>query len=83
MPFVAANPEEEERLVWPAFQTYADGNTVNWVGSEGSERPASVTTLDADDGGGRTTSFVALAALVALVASLLSLGLVLRPRNQA
>ena len=44
-PFVAVNPKEGERVVWPAFQTYAGGTIVEWTGAEGSKTPASVTTL--------------------------------------
>jgi len=46
-PFVAVNPKEGERVVWPAFQTYAGGQVVEWTGPEGSKSPASVTTLTA------------------------------------
>jgi uncharacterized protein YcnI len=46
-PFVAVNPKEGERVVWPAFQTYAGGTIVEWTGPEGSKTPASVTTLTA------------------------------------
>ena len=46
-PFVAVNPKEGERIVWPAFQTYAGGQVVEWTGPEGSKSPASVTTLTA------------------------------------
>jgi uncharacterized protein YcnI len=76
-PFVGVNPQDDVRLVWPAFQTYADGERVDWIGPEKSERPASATTLDADSRGGETMQYVAVAALVM---SLLSLGLALRPR---
>ncbi|RKD25553.1 nuclear export factor GLE1 [Ammoniphilus oxalaticus] len=32
-------------LIWKAYQTYGDGDVVDWVGAEGSETPASVTTV--------------------------------------
>ena len=76
-PFVGVNPKEDVRLVWPAFQTYADGERVDWIGPEKSERPASATMLGAEPGGGATVQYVAIAALVT---SLLSLGVALRPR---
>ena len=79
-PFVGVNPSEDTRLVWPAFQTYADGERVDWTGPEDSKRPASATTLDADSGVGGMTKTVAIAALVV---SLLSLGLALRPKTAA
>jgi uncharacterized protein YcnI len=46
-PFVAANPKTETKLEWPAYQTYADGEKVEWTGPEGSKSPASVTTIAA------------------------------------
>ena len=48
-PFVAANPKEATKLVWPAFQTYADGERVEWTGPEGTKTPASATTISAAD----------------------------------
>lgn len=78
--FVGVNPREDARLVWPAFQTYADGERVDWTGPEDSKRPASATTLGADSGVGSATKYVGGAALVL---SLLSLGLALRPRTAA
>ena len=48
-PFVAANPKEATKLVWPAFQTYADGERVEWTGAEGTKTPASVTNISAGD----------------------------------
>jgi len=77
-PFVAVNPQGDARLVWPAFQTYADGERVEWTGPEDSKRPASVTTLDADSRAGSMTTAVAISALVL---SLLSLGVALRPKT--
>lgn len=44
-PFVAVNPKEGARVVWPAFQTYEGSQIVEWTGPEGSKTPASVTTL--------------------------------------
>lgn len=57
-----------------------DGERVDWTGPEDSKRPASATTLDADSGAGGMTKIVAIAALVV---SLLSLGLALRPKTAA
>ena len=79
-PFVGVNPKEDARLVWPAFQTYADGERVDWTGPEESKRPASATTLGADS---RTGGAVKYVSVVALVLSLLSLGLALRPKTAA
>ena len=46
-PFVGVNPKEGASVTWPAFQTYAGGEVVQWTGPEGSKTPASVTTLTA------------------------------------
>jgi uncharacterized protein YcnI len=76
-PFVAANPKEEVKLLWPAYQTYADGQRVEWTGAEGSKTPASATSVgsgDADAGGALTRWLPWLALLIAV----LSLGLALR-----
>ncbi|PZE19927.1 YcnI family protein [Paenibacillus xerothermodurans] len=32
-------------IKWKAYQTYKDGSTVEWVGAEGSDKPASVTKV--------------------------------------
>ena len=78
LPFMAANPKSGDRLVWPAYQTYADGERVEWTGDEGSKRPASVTKLGSQDTRGGP-SWVAWAALVM---AFVSLGLALsRPRS--
>jgi len=76
-PFVAVNPKTDTKLEWPAYQTYADGERVEWTGPEDSKRPASVTTIGAaaaaEDGG-----FVRWLPWVAFVLSLVSLGLAMR-----
>ena len=84
-PFVAANPKTEATLVWPAFQTYADGERVEWTGPEGSKRPASATevrSLGTTGGAGpsRVTTWVAFAALLL---ALISLGLSVRRTQPA
>jgi uncharacterized protein YcnI len=38
---------DAERIVWKAYQTYGDGETVAWDGAAGSSRPASITTAAA------------------------------------
>lgn len=79
LPFVAVNPKESALLTWPAFQTYADGERVEWTGPENDKHPASSTQI----GTGMTTgpsggvaTFVMSVAGLAL--GMLSLGLVLR-----
>src|SRR5262245_10483043 len=78
-PFVAVNPKIDTTLTWPAYQTYADGERVEWSGPEGSKRPASVTKIGAaavagDDGGGHAR-WVPWAAFAL---SLVSLGIAIR-----
>jgi uncharacterized protein YcnI len=34
-------------LSWKSYQTYKDGSVVEWVGAEGSDKPASVTKVKA------------------------------------
>ncbi len=43
--FLASTPEREGAIAWKAIQTYRDGDVVRWIGSAGSETPASVTTI--------------------------------------
>ncbi|MBP1962472.1 YcnI family protein [Paenibacillus aceris] len=38
------------QIVWKAYQTYKDGSVVEWVGADGSDKPASVTTVKANAG---------------------------------
>jgi uncharacterized protein YcnI len=79
-PFVAANPKTATRLVWPAYQTYADSERVEWTGAEGSKSPASATTIaEAGSTPAGSTPWVSWAALgVAFV----SLGLSLRRQDR-
>ena len=77
-PFVAANPKTDTKLQWPTYQTYADGERVEWAGPEGSKRPASVTAIGASASsatGSGATRFVPWAALVLAI---VSLGLAMR-----
>ncbi|TBL81732.1 YcnI family protein [Paenibacillus thalictri] len=37
--------DKATKLVWKAYQTYKDGSVVEWVGAEGSDKPASVTAV--------------------------------------
>jgi uncharacterized protein YcnI len=77
LPFIGVNPRSGERVVWPAYQTYADGQRVEWTGAPETKTPASITTLTAAPGG--APSHVALwVALAALLVALASLGLALR-----
>ena len=83
-PFVAVNPKTATQLAWPAYQTYASGERVEWTGAEGSKSPASVTAISvaptsAGGGGGGNTSFVLAAAALGL--AVVSLGLSMRKRE--
>lgn len=84
-PFVGANPKTPTTLVWPVYQTYADGPRVEWTGAEGSKSPASMTSIvdgasDAAGASGGPTRWVPWAALVL---ALVSLGLALRRPDRA
>lgn len=37
--------DQAKQIVWKAYQTYKDGSVVEWVGAEGSDKPASVTVV--------------------------------------
>ena len=70
LPFMAANPKAGDKLVWPAYQTYADGERVEWTGDEGSKRPASVTKLESQEAHAGGPNWVAWAALIVAIVSL-------------
>ena len=76
-PFIAVNPKTESKIEWPAFQTYADGQRVEWTGAEGTKTPASVTAITAASAGGDSHNTFGI-AIAALVLSVLSLGLAIR-----
>ena len=42
--------EDAKELSWKAYQTYADGETVEWTGAPDADKPASVTTVTAATG---------------------------------
>ena len=82
-PFVAANPKMATQVSWPAYQTYANGERVEWTGAEGSKAPASVTSISAAPtaaaAGGTNSTFVL--AIAALGLAVISLGLSMRKRE--
>jgi uncharacterized protein YcnI len=81
-PFIGVNPKSgTARLVWPAFQTYADGQVVQWTGPAGSKTPASATELT--ERGTAASSAALWMAVAALVLALASLGLALRRAEPA
>ena len=84
LPFIAVNPREPAQLIWPVFQTYADGERVAWTGPEGSDQPASVTAVTASEAaaaGGAATGagWVRWVAIAALALAFLALGVRIRP----
>ena len=76
-PFMAANPKTTTKLVWPAYQTYANGERVEWTGEQGSKTPASSTSIApaSESTGGGMTTWVPWAAVVL---ALISLGVAFR-----
>ena len=79
LPFIAVNPKTPTQLVWPVFQTYADGERVEWTGAPDAKSPASTTDVGTSGPapfGGRGPMLTALAALAL---ALIALGLSLRP----
>jgi hypothetical protein len=67
---MATNPNDGGKIVWPAYQTYADGERFEWTGEQGSKRPASVTTLAQQGRLGSSANVVGWAALALAVVSL-------------
>ncbi|MCM3270959.1 YcnI family copper-binding membrane protein [Paenibacillus elgii] len=43
-------------ITWKAYQTYKDGSVVEWVGADGSDKPASVTKVNAKPAGAEADS---------------------------
>ena len=84
LPFVAANPKVAGQLAWPVFQTYADGEKVEWTGAPGSKAPASVTAIAVPDTaaakGEVPAGPVSWVPWAALGVGVVALGLGLRPR---
>jgi uncharacterized protein YcnI len=76
-PFIAVNPKSDAKIAWPATQTYADGQVVEWSGPEGSKTPASVTTIAAASAA-PAGSMALWLSIAALLLALISLGLAAR-----
>ena len=75
--FEAANPKSDARLAWPTYQTYANGERVEWTGPEHTKTPAPVTAIEAPSLIGSVASSPWVSGC-ALVLALTSLGLVMR-----
>jgi uncharacterized protein YcnI len=83
-------------LVWKAYQTYANGEVVEWTGAADADKPASVTTVTAaaaadqhstapvaesdEDGNSRDTLTLSL-AIAALAISVIALSTAVRKRK--
>jgi uncharacterized protein YcnI len=76
-PFEAANPKTATEVAWPTYQTYANGERVEWAGPKESKTPASVTSIERlpQVGDFGVEAWLAGAALVVAV---ISLGLTMR-----
>lgn len=81
--------DDAAELVWKAYQTYGDGDRVDWVGASDSERPASVTMVKAKgaaaaaDQSGSGVDAALIVSIIALVISLLAFVFALRGRTQS
>jgi uncharacterized protein YcnI len=77
-PFVAVNPKSPAEIHWPAFQTYGDGQRVEWTGPADSKSPASVTTIAAASAPASPSNTPFVLACAALGIAIVSLGLAMR-----
>ncbi|MEX1030749.1 MAG: YcnI family protein [Paenibacillaceae bacterium] len=69
-------------IIWKAYQTYQDGSVVEWIGDEGTDKPASITTvltIPADDDDDASSLPIYL-SIVAIILSLLSVLIAYRRR---
>ncbi|MCY9670606.1 YcnI family protein [Paenibacillus alginolyticus] len=48
--------DQAASISWKAYQTYKDGSVVEWVGAAGSDKPASVTTVNPKPAAAKTDS---------------------------
>jgi uncharacterized protein YcnI len=82
-PFVAVNPKDSTSLAWPTYQTYEGGEKVEWTSPDTAAKTPVSSTLIADVTGkpvkgSRTSLYI---SLVALLFSLMALGVALRPKG--
>ena len=68
LPFVAVNPRDADTIVWPVFQSYADGERFAWTGDAESNQPASRTVIAADSSS--SPDYLGWAALATAVLAL-------------
>jgi uncharacterized protein YcnI len=82
-PFVAVNPKDSTSLAWPTYQTYEGGERVEWTSSDSTSKTPVSATLIADTTPkpvkmSRASLYI---SLIALLFSLIALGVALRPRG--
>ena len=78
-PFIAVNPKEATSVTWPTFQTYEGGERIEWTGAESSKTPASATEISESSTASSSLLTPLWLSIAALVLSLISLGIALRP----
>jgi uncharacterized protein YcnI len=82
-PFVAVNPKDSTSLAWPTFQTYANGERVEWTSPDTAAKTPVSTTRIADVAVvpikvSRTSLYI---SIVALAFALTALGVAIRPKG--
>ncbi len=82
-PFVAVNPKNAVKLIWPAFQTYSNGERVDWTGKEDAKQAASATVVGAAARGDAGLTLALWVCVAALVLSLAGLVFALRPETKS
>jgi uncharacterized protein YcnI len=82
-PFIAVNPKDSVSLSWPTYQTYANGEVVEWTSPDTASKTPVSSTLISDTTPppirvSRTSLYISLGALLF---ALTALGVALRPRD--
>jgi uncharacterized protein YcnI len=82
-PFVAVNPKDSTSLAWPTYQTYANGERVEWTSPDTAAKTPVSTTQIADAvvvpiKVSRTSLYI---SIVALAFALTALGVAIRPKG--
>jgi uncharacterized protein YcnI len=82
-PFVAVNPKDSTSLAWPTYQTYANGERVEWTSPDTAAKTPVSTTRIADVAivpikVSRTSLYI---SIVALAFALTALGVAIRPKG--
>lgn len=82
-PFIAVNPKDSVRLIWPTIQTYANGDTVHWTDPDtAAKTPVSstlVSTAHAVAMPMKVSRSSLYISIIALLIALTALGIALRP----